>query len=175
MKARSRQNGRGEEHTGDIDEQDSLDNVRVGEVPAAGGGNGFVHEPALTGDAERVQDEERIVPQPEQGAGHATKVEVRGKVAVADDFGCAPGEEHGRVDGGEGRCVWEAVDDAPDQHQARGHLHEGCEEGCADYAYCSPLTNTLVSSFPLCFPPQLPSRLHLNPICLLPRGKGQEC
>lgn len=56
------------------------------------------------------------------------------EVAVADDFGGTPGEQHGGESGRGGSRFGEVEGDAPDQEEARGDLHEGGEERSADDA-----------------------------------------
>ena len=89
------------------------------------------NQPTLTADTKRVQDEESVVSQPQPSVRDGAGGEVDSEVGVADDFGDRPGYEHGAVDGGKGDGVGERGDDAPDQEDAGGDLHEGREEGGA--------------------------------------------
>ena len=109
--------------------------------------NRQIHQSHLAQDAERIEHEEEVVAGPCEprwrlvvdvdcwillaGAAasntattvgtvlveYASAIEQDGKVGVSDDFGDAPGEEHGWVCGrvSEG---WERVDDGPDEEQA---------------------------------------------------------
>jgi hypothetical protein len=76
--------------------------------------NSRVHKPALARDAHRVQDEEGVVAEPGQPARDAAKVQAVGEVAIPDDFGSAPGEQHGGEGGRGGGRFGEVEGDAPD-------------------------------------------------------------
>jgi len=80
----------------------------------ARGRDSRVNQPALARDAHGVQDEEGVVAQPGQPARDAAKVQAVGEVAVADDFGGAPGEQHGGESGRGGGRFGEVEGDAPD-------------------------------------------------------------
>jgi hypothetical protein len=91
----------------------------------------FPHQSTLTANSQRIKHKESIVTQPQPEVRDTASGKVDGKVGVANYFGDGPGDEHGAVDGGEGDGGGEGVDDAPDQEDAAGDLHEGCEEGGA--------------------------------------------
>lgn len=62
-------------------------------------------------------------------------LQVPDKVAIAYDLCDGPGEQHEAVEGGGCRGGGVAVDDGPDEEEARGDLQYGCEEGGADEAW----------------------------------------
>lgn len=122
--------------TWDIDRQNAVQNVRHQRQWILGRGGGRPHgskinERALAQDADGVQQEEGVVSQPGEDAGRQAG-EAEGEVGVADDFGDGPGDEHGAVGGRFDGEVGVQEEDAPDEEEAGGDLHESCEEGRAD-------------------------------------------
>jgi hypothetical protein len=73
-----------------------------------------INQPALARNPQRIQHEESVVAQPRQPAGDAAEVQVVREVAVADDLGRAPGEQHGGVSRRGGGRAGEVEGDAPD-------------------------------------------------------------
>ena len=121
--------------TRDIDGQDRIESPFVDLAQLLlRGFRGQPHEHALAGDAERIQDEEGVVAQPREGLGLPVHGEQGNKVRVADDLGDGPGDEHGGVEGRLEGQVREVVDDAPDEEEAGGDLHDGREDGGAHNA-----------------------------------------
>jgi hypothetical protein len=116
-----------------IDSQNSPESPRPLLTPMpARRRDGRVHQPALARDAHGVQDKESVVAEPCQPARDAAEVQAVSEVAVSDDFGGTPGEQHGGESGRGGSRFGEVEGDAPDQEEARGDLHEGGEEGSAN-------------------------------------------
>jgi len=118
--------------TGHIDGQDSPQSPCPLLTPlSARGRDSRIHQPALAGDTHRVQNEESVVAEPGQPAGDAAEVQVVGEVAITYDFGGTPSEQHGGESRRGGGGFGEIEGDAPDEEEARGDLHESCEEGGA--------------------------------------------
>lgn len=90
-----------------------------------------IYDRALAQNANGVQHEEGIVSQPGEDAGRKAG-EAKGEVRVADDFGDGPSDEHGAVGGRFLGEVGVEEEDAPDEQEAGGDLHDGCEEGGAN-------------------------------------------
>jgi len=120
--------------TRNVNQQDSKQALPNTSILLCGPSSSQPNQPTLTADTQRVQDKESVISQPQPKSRDTASGQIDGKVGVADDFCDGPGDEHGAVDGREGNGVGEGVDDAPDQEDAAGDLHEGCEEGCADDA-----------------------------------------
>lgn len=112
--------------TGDVDGEDGIQQVLVELVVLAGRARGQVDQGALAEDADGVEEEEGVVAQPGEQA-RLVPGQGEGEVRVADDLGDGPGHEHGRVEGREGE-EGEAVDDGPDEEEARRDLHDGGEQ-----------------------------------------------
>lgn len=92
-------------------------------------------QPTLTTDSQRVQHEERIIPQPGHPLRHASIRQVHSKVAVPYNLRDTPRDQHGRISWrAAGGSVREVVNDAPDEEKAGCDLHESGEEWCADDA-----------------------------------------
>lgn len=126
--------------TRNIDRQNTIQNIRHQAQRRlrrrrSGSHSSEIHQRALAQNANRVQNEKRVVAQPgEDARRHAGQ--RQGKVGVADDLGDGPGDEHGAVGGRLDGEVRVEEEDAPDEEEARGDLHEGCEEGRADDSWC---------------------------------------
>ena len=63
---------------------------------------------------------------------HQARLPNKRTLAVANDFCNRPSEEHGAVKGRGGGSLRVAVDDGPDEEEARGDLHCCSGEGGAD-------------------------------------------
>lgn len=126
--------------TWNIDRQNTIQNIRHQAQRRlrrrrSGPHRSEIHQRALAQNANRVQNEKRVVAQPgEDARRHAGQRER--KVGVADDLGDGPGDEHGAVGGRLDGEVRVEEEDAPDEEEARGDLHERREEGRADDSWC---------------------------------------
>lgn len=122
--------------TRNVNGQNAIQNIRhqgqrvIGRSRSGSHGS-EIYQRALAQDANRVEDEEGVVAQPGEDSGRQAG-QGEGKVRVADDFGDGPGDEHGAVGGRLDGEVRVEEEDAPDEEEARGDLHEGREERRAD-------------------------------------------
>jgi len=112
-----------------IDSQHSPKSQRL---PPACHHTGLPNQRTLTHNAHRIKHKEGIISQPRDKGWHTAPLEGEDEVAVAYDLCDRPSKEHGAVKNGGRSSSRVTVDDGPDEEEAGGDLHAGCEDGRAD-------------------------------------------
>lgn len=123
-------------HTGNVDTQDSPEDVRQRRVHETRRRDRVVDELALAVDAQRIEDKEEIVARPQQlSRDFESGCKRYGEEAVPHDFGRAPRDQHADVFGRPGCLACEVVDDAPYEQETAGDLHQGGQKRSSDNTY----------------------------------------
>lgn len=109
--------------TRNIYKQNCLENIAIGHIPTLSRRNRLVDQPTLAANAQWVQDEKGIIPQPAQPLRNAAHEQVCREKRVPNDLGDAPRNQHASVQETGRRLGGKVVDNAPDEQQPAGHLH----------------------------------------------------